>query len=564
MARRLSLQEAVASIQNWISENSDSESDSSYSDSSDSDSLLEEIDADRENNCVDDNNWKPCNRTFRTNNFYEFNPRRKPGSCAPEISDNCKAIECLRSLLSDEILTYLVDMINEYGAMKVQMNTPARKRSLYHNWKDITTGELLKLLAVLIAMGMDKRTCIRDYWSTSIVNDTPLYAKMFSRERFEAIYHTMLHASEVNSQNKDKIEAFSSQLLRKFQTAFYPSQKVAIDEMVLGFKGRFKYKQYNPMKPHKHHIKTYGLCDSATGYVYNLVIYFGSQTSYLDSGLNRGHAVTIFHTLLEPLDPGHHIFADRYYTSYQLLKYLMEKSYYYTGTLQMNRVGFPVALKTLRLQHRESKFFQCQNEDGNILCLAWRDKKAKKPCLLVTTSGANDMVEVQRKREVVEMPAVVNEYNTCMNGCDLADQMVGYYSQFERKTYKWWKRVFFWLLEITQVNSYILYCSSRTLPQKKISLKKYKTLLIEEIIQLVMNQHPDDILTPRPIGRPRTSDPIERYTVKQHLVQYTKDDRNCVVCSTPANRKRTNFICGDCVDHPHLHPKDCFRKYHTK
>ena len=38
---------------------------------------------------------------------------------------------------------------------------------------------------------------------------------------------------------------------------------VAIDEMVVKWKGRWKNKQYNPTsKPY--HIKTFGVCDSAT------------------------------------------------------------------------------------------------------------------------------------------------------------------------------------------------------------------------------------------------------------------------------------------------------------
>jgi hypothetical protein len=50
-----------------------------------------------------------------------------------------------------------------------------------------------------------------------------------------------------------------NKLIEKFQAAFYPYMNVAIDEMVIGWKGRWKYKQYNSSKPNKYHIKTFGL-----------------------------------------------------------------------------------------------------------------------------------------------------------------------------------------------------------------------------------------------------------------------------------------------------------------
>ena len=71
-------------------------------------------------------------------------------------------------------------------------------------------------------------------------------------------------------------------LLDKFQGAFYPERDLSLDEMVVKWKGRSKFKMYNPNKPEKYHIKTFGLCDSITGYAYNLLIYFGKETSYQD------------------------------------------------------------------------------------------------------------------------------------------------------------------------------------------------------------------------------------------------------------------------------------------
>ena len=43
-----------------------------------------------------------------------------------------------------------------------------------------------------------------------------------------------------------------------------------------------------------------------------------------------------------------------------------------------------------------------------------------------------------------------------MLGVDKLDQFARYYS-FLHKSVKWWRKVFFWMLEVTVVNSYIIY-----------------------------------------------------------------------------------------------------------
>ncbi|KAI0225562.1 hypothetical protein LSAT2_023699, partial [Lamellibrachia satsuma] len=62
----------------------------------------------------------------------------------------------------------------------------------------------------------------------------------------------------MGAEPKEKIEPFMNELIKEFQAAFYPFENVAIDKMVIGWKGRWKYKQFNAAKPKKYHIKTFG------------------------------------------------------------------------------------------------------------------------------------------------------------------------------------------------------------------------------------------------------------------------------------------------------------------
>lgn len=157
----------------------------------------------------------------------------------------------------------------------------------------------------------------------------------------------MLHASEPGATGKSKIEPFVNALTANFRKQYYPYEDISIDEMVVGYKGRFGSRQYNPKKPAKYHIKTFGLCDSITGYCLNLLVYFGKETSFNTEEENEdSHAVKIFGKLLENLSGKHHIYADRFYTSIPLLNYLQGKGYNYTGTIDTQRKFFPAELKT--------------------------------------------------------------------------------------------------------------------------------------------------------------------------------------------------------------------------
>lgn len=57
--------------------------------------------------------------------------------------------------------------------------------------------------------------------------------------------------------------------------------------------------------------------------------------------------------------------------------------------------------------------------------------------------------------EDVRAPPVVLAYNKFMGGVDLADQLRRYYT-VSWKSKKWWRRIFYFLLDQTVCNAYIL------------------------------------------------------------------------------------------------------------
>ena len=73
-------------------------------------------------------------------------------------------------------------------------------------------------------------------------------------------------------------------------------------------------------------------------------------------------------------------------------------------------------------------------------------------CALIDT-GKKD----QKTNEPAKKHNLVYQYN-CYIGCvDCNDQLLKY-SAFNRRTLKWWKKVFLRLLNVAMVNPYVLYC----------------------------------------------------------------------------------------------------------
>ena len=248
----------------------------------------------------------------------------------------------------------------------------------------------------------------------------------------------------------------------------------------------------------------------------------------------------------------------RYYTSIPLADTLLAHATSFTGTAIKNRKELPSVVRNrgFTLQEGETRSFR----DGRMLVTAWRAEKRKKPVILVSSGCSARPVTLATRHESVSKPAVVNAYSHSMNGVDIADQLTVFYS-FVRRTRKWWRKVFFYLLEVSIVNSYLLYRQKVANPQNHL---RYRRAIVEQLATLFIQQAPPRVGP----GAPRRAHPDnslpQRLDRKQHFIKKASTDRDCVVCSSrDNNRHRTVYYCNTCISHPHLCPDTCFEKYHT-
>ncbi|KAK3788131.1 hypothetical protein RRG08_009677 [Elysia crispata] len=226
------------------------------------------------------------------------------------------------------------------------------------------------------------------------------------------------------------------------------------------------------------------------------------------------------------------------------------------GTLNLNRRNFPPQLKQQRLAHLESRYYM--SSDDKTLCVAYKGKKAKKEVVLVSTDA--DVSSDPTKKGTV-VPSVIVTYNQNMNGCDKMDQLIGYYGIHNRKSVKWWKKLFFFLFEIAQANAYILHVLTAEANTRK-TLLTFKRALLNQLTSERQENTAAEPQTPATQQKPVTAVPSARLNDTRHIIVAHKNDLRCVHCSKPSAPKRTKFYCSGCPNHPHLHPV-CFAPYHS-
>ena len=143
-----------------------------------------------------------------------------------------------------------------------------------------------------------------------------------------------------------------------------------------------------------------------------------------------------------------------------------------------------------------------------------------------------------------------------MLGVDKLDQLISYYS-FLHESVKWWRKVFFWLLDMTVVNSYIIHQHTQCETNTKMTHLEFRRQLIRQLVEPLQTLQ----------CVPRSVSSHERLNKAPHFLEKKSKRRDCAVCSDRAEegkRHLTPFVCTTCTDTPPLCPDTCFKLYHTQ
>ena len=452
-----------------------------------------------------------------------------------------------------EIITLLVVETNRYYHQFLENSDDGLSPE-----REVTEAEMFAFLALTLQMGHTVQGRLEDYWTNMEQLCTPFYRQMMARARYCHILR-FLHFTDNNRHGFDrtddqlwKIRDLFEIIRTNFSKFYNPSEHLAIDEVIVKFKGRMVFKKYIQKKSNHFGIKMFKLCDS-TGYTYDMNVYLGKD------GQRAAQHLTATRNTVANLTRGvegfgHKLYMNNFFSSPDLYDDLAQKKIFCCGTVRLHRKGMPKDLKpkTLRLKRGDIRV----RTRGDLTALVWKDKRDM--CLLTNIHNPPREGNYCDEHGNAIKPTIVADYNRHMGHIDNADGMANSYTA-SRRTWKWTKKLFFHLLDLAIINSYILLSSCGG---KKISHRDFRLTLIGEM--LARSGH-----EPRPsfpVGRPGpASANIGRLDTRQnkHWPGRNPKGRCCRVCSARGVKRTVVFKCVKC-DVALCVDQSCFEDYHTK
>ena len=164
-------------------------------------------------------------------------------------------------------------------------------------------------------------------------------------------------------------------------------------------------------------------------------------------------------------DKNHVVYLDNFFTSVKLVEDLEVKRIFCAGTIRTNKLHVTPELVDkgiLRTMQRGDSMFRSKR---SVILTVWKDNKDIH--LISNAYPTSGDMTVPRKRKVdgvveqVPCPPVVPGYNSFMGGVEQNDQMKSYYA-INRRSRRWWLRLFWHFLDIAMVNAHCLYIENRS------------------------------------------------------------------------------------------------------
>ncbi|XP_064648759.1 piggyBac transposable element-derived protein 4-like [Lineus longissimus] len=485
------------------------------------------------------------------------------------------ALQFLLSILGDNFLDLLVENTNLYAAKLSPPDVPDPTnpyKTSNKNWTPTTGREMQAFIGINILMGIKDYPEYADYWSTDSALGDPYISRVFSKNQYERLCK-YLHCSNPNIVDRndklDKVRPLLAVLNENFPRLFTPGENLSVDEAMVKFDGRLAWKQYMPKKPVKWGIKIWCLCDSNAGYILAFEVYTGAAAAG-DDNPNRAHGLghNVVMTLMRDyLMKNQRVHADNFFSSVTLALDLKQNETYYCGTIRSNRQDYPSEIARPQLDYAHNIRWQNQEE---VLACRWRDRR-RDVFFVSTYHGAGNTRKPRtryRVNEIIDVPNVVVDYNKYMGGVDHADQLRSYY-KVGRTGKKWWKYLFWAMLNVAVVNAYILWLqSNHPLPRKtrEYSLKKFKLALVHQMVDGFSGRKNP---ARGSIGERVVIEVIQDNALPGHTkVCFSGRKRVCVQCSK-AKRKtagghvpETKFGCRVCEVNL-CRNAGCFQEYHA-
>ena len=274
----------------------------------------------------------------------EFDPQSFPflgiSGILINLHENSSALDIFHSFVTPALLANIKRETDSYATQH-----PKTLSSRRHDlpFSSTTSEELKVFLACSIVMGVVRLPDVLLYWGTDGMTEVPFFRKTMPRDRYTKIMQNLHFQNNELDDGTDrlfKIRPLLDAFIVNFQATYCPEKHVSIDESMLKFHGRLKFKQYNPSKRAKFGLKLYHLCESIgdmCGYTWNFKLYSGQDRDEIMPTSTK----VVLDLCRDFLGKGYYLCLDNWYSSLQLFCTLFQNKTHVVGTVRLNCKHMP-------------------------------------------------------------------------------------------------------------------------------------------------------------------------------------------------------------------------------
>ncbi|XP_030765541.1 uncharacterized protein LOC115889632 isoform X2 [Sitophilus oryzae] len=302
-------------------------------------------------------------------------------------------IEAFRLFFDDDIIDFILQYTNEKLAL-VKESTP--QSAFIQKSRSFEKDEILGYMGFLITAGAYKQNKdpLIDLFSEE---NLPIYRATFSHSRVQLLQKCMRFDDQATRGIRKEYDNLAAardiweRVTSKFPDFLAPSESVVIDEELITFHGRCKFRLYTPTKPGKYGIEANVLCDSENYYCFAAEPYAGKVINQ-PKDYNSGPAVVKRLVALAKLhNSGRNITMDRKFTSLPTANAFLDQNLTVVGTIMSNRKDVPPELRPQSLKDATPGTIRFAFRDREIL-VSYVPKK-KKVVTVLSTQHHNMQVQ---------------------------------------------------------------------------------------------------------------------------------------------------------------------------
>ena len=228
-----------------------------------------------QDNTNDEPNWVKID-SYKAN-FAKFEGNPGPH---PSFIVNSSPLTIFEAFVTDDLVDLIVEQSNLF-AVQYRKNNIIKDRSRVKKWIPLVRNDIRLYIAFILYRGILWKPTNAMYFSTNSLFDTPLIRKVLSFDRL-CLIEKFLHFVDnsclpISFCKIAKIKPIYDYLVNKFKILYIPNKNISIDESLLLWKGHLSWKQYVPSKRSRFGMKSFALCESATGYIWNCFLYTGKE-----------------------------------------------------------------------------------------------------------------------------------------------------------------------------------------------------------------------------------------------------------------------------------------------